>query len=181
MKLSWIHNQEAGMLTCTIHENLQYTTVNGGASIRKIYNGDTHDIESNQEWEQEKHWLSDNHSDMVGIYRPNTNMSHEEWMLKNPTWTKATPLFGLSSNGEYLDKLQRPASVQEGREMSTVYISDKIRIERDSNGDYWQRPFCEERDEFYNVQPCCVFPYNPGRTKMDTEEAERVIQGGANE
>ena len=59
--------------------------------------------------------------------------------------------------------------------MQTVYKLDRIWIEQDKNGDYWKREWCEEQDIHYNCQPCCVFPYNPGRTKMDNAEAESII------
>ena len=104
-------------------------------------------------------------------------ITEESWIHDNPDYDGALPLFGLSATGEYLDRLQRVASVQEGKDMRTVLEDEerKLRIERDTQGNYYQRPWCEERGEFYNVQPCCVFPYNPGRQLMDSAEAEQIL------
>jgi hypothetical protein len=175
MNLIWAHNQELGTLTCTIKENLSYTTSNGGGTFIKKYNGEISEITSNEEWEAEKNWISDNFSDLVGVYSPQFDITEESWKAANPNWDKALPLFGLSKDGEYIDKLCRTSSMQEGHDMQTVYKLDYIWIEQDKNGNYWKREWCEELDVYYNCQPCCVFPYNPGRTKMDKAEAERII------
>ena len=90
----------------------------------------------------------------------------------------AFPVFGITPDKEYLDRLQRPGSVQTGMDMEIVLRNEerKLCIEIDKNGDYWQRPFCEEEEVFYNVQPCCVFPNNPGRLKLSKKEAEILLR-----
>ena len=175
MNLIWIHNQKLGTLTCTVKENLSYTTSNGGGTFIKKHNGEISEITSNGEWETEKNWISDNFSNLVGVYSPQFDITEESWKVTNPDWNRALPVFGLSKDGEYLDKLCRTSSMQEGRDMTTVYTDGKMQIEQDENGDYWQRPYCDEQDIFYNCQPCCVFPHNPGRKKMNKEEAEHII------
>ena len=175
MILSWTHNQETGMLTCEINENLKYTTLDGGGNLVKTYNGEITNIPGDQAWEDEKHWISDNFSNLVGVYAPKWDITTESWTESNPTWIGAVPLYGITDDGLYLDKLARTSYIQEGHDMQTVYKVDRIWIEQDKNGDYWKREWCEEQDIHYNCQPCCVFPYNPGRTKMDKAEAESII------
>ena len=177
MILSWTHNQENGILTCTINENLKYETPNGGGTFIKTYNGETTEILTDGAWEDEKIWLSENFSDTLGVYSPQWEITEESWAEEHPDYDGALPLFGLSPSGEYLDKLQRTASVQEGKDMLHLYqnLEERIMIEQDSAGNYWRRPWCDERAEFYNVQPCCVFPFNPGRQPMDTAEAEKIL------
>lgn len=181
MILTWIHDQTIGRLTCTINENLQYITDNGGFSLTKRFNGTDIELNGFEDWENEKHWLSDNFSDVLGIYAPQWDITEESWQAEHPDWDGAVPLFGLTPNGEYLDKLARTASFQEGRDMVDVFMNtaQKLHIEMDVDGNYWQRQWCEERGEFYNVQPCCVFPDNPGRKALSTEEAEQLINNAA--
>ena len=178
MILSWTHNQETGMLTCTINENLKYTTLDGGGNLVKTYNGEITNIPGDQAWDDEKHWISDNFSDLVGVYAPKWDITIESWTATNPTWKGAVPLYGVTDDGLYLDKLARTSYMQEGLDMTTAYRHDYVWIEKDKNGDYWKREWCDDLDVYYNCQPCCVFPYNPGRTKMDKAEAESIISKG---
>jgi len=178
MILSWTHNQETGMLTCTINENLKYTTLDGGGNLVKTYNGEITNIPGDQAWDDEKHWISDNFSDLVGVYAPKWDITIESWTAINPTWKGAVPLYGVTDDGLYLDKLARTSYIQEGLDMTTVYKHEFVWIEKDKNGDYWKREWCDDLDVYYNCQPCCVFPYNPGRTKMDKAEAESIISKG---
>lgn len=178
MILTWIHNQETGMMTCTINENLKYTTIDGGGNLVKTHNGEITNIPGDQAWDDEKHWISDNFSNLVGVYAPKWDITIESWTATNPTWTGAVPLYGITDDGLYLDKLARTSYMQEGLDMTTAYKHDFIWIEQDKNGDYWKREWCDDLDVYYNCQPCCVFPYNPGRTKMDKAEAESIISKG---
>jgi hypothetical protein len=181
MILTWIHDQAIGRLTCTINENLQYITENGGESLTKIFNGEEIELNGFEDWEDEKHWLSDNFSDQLGTYAPQWDITEESWQADNPDWTGAVPLFGITPAGEYLDKLARTSTFQEGRDMTDAFMdTDKrLHIELDQQGNYWRREWCEERGEFYNVQPCCVFPNNPGRTALTAEQAEQLINDAA--
>lgn len=178
MILSWTHNQADGSLTCVINEDLSYVTLNGGGTFKKYYQNTETEILSNEAWEDEKHWISENFSDIVGKYTPQWGITEDEWMRNNPDYVGALPLFGVTADGQYLDKLMRPAFVQEGRDMNVVIIdeSNQTMIEVDNEGNYWKRPWCEERQAFYNIQPCCVFPYNPGREPLDKQEAESIIR-----
>ena len=175
MILHWVLDQNTKLLNCIINENLKYTSRNGGRTVVKTFNGEETRILSNDAWEAEKNWISDNFSDLVGVYSPQFDITEESWKVTNPDWNGALPVFGLSKDGEYLDKLCRTSFMQQGNDMTTIYIDGKMQIEQDENGDYWQRPYCDEQDIFYNVQPCCVFPHNPGRKKMNKEDVEQII------
>ena len=177
MILTWVHDQEAGIISCTINEELRYTSANGGETLTKTYRGEVLELDGFDDWEDEKHWISDRFSDMFGVYSPQWDITEESWQAANPDWDGAVPLFGITPAGEYLDKLGRTSTFQEGRDMQQVYMNDEERmsIELDVEGNYWQRPWCEERSEFYNVQPCCVFPNNPGRQPMSAEAAEAFL------
>ena len=181
MILSWDHDQDFKTLTCIVNENLKYVTYNGGVKIIKTYNGKNYTIADNAAWEAEKHWISDNFSDLVGVYAPKWDITIESWAESNPTWKGAVPLYGITDGGLYLDKLARTSYMQEGHDMNTVYKHDYIWIEQDNEGEYWKREYCAEQNIHYNVQPCCVFPTNPGRKKLSKEEAEFMMRGTQNE
>ena len=183
MELRWAHNQEENLLKCIIFDDvdlnqiLYYTTVDGGSTIKKYFNDNLvstiSKTEHNDPWEQEKEFLNNHYSEHVGVYKPMwhlLDMSDEEyhlWVVDNQ-WQMAMPLYGISKDGVYLDRLQRHAFVQEGRDMENIVQNEleKLWIEKDSEGNYYQREWCEENNSFYNVQPCCVFPHNPGRTLL---------------
>lgn len=181
MELNWIHDRVEGSLTCTINENLFYVTRDGGKRFKKTYNGEVTKILDRESWENEKRWLSDNFGHIFGKYSPTDTQSASEWVKENPNYTGALPVFGLSKSGEYLDRMCRPSSLQEGFDMHTVYKEGKIWIEVDSENNYWKREYCEEQDVFYNIQPCCVFPYNPGRTAMNKLQVLKYTDIGDND
>jgi hypothetical protein len=128
-------------------------------------------------WGDEKFWLSENYPEL-GQYNPIdvADELQEQWMVKN-NWQSAMPLFGISSDGGYLDRLQRTDAVQEGRDMTAHYQSEltKTWIEKDSDGNFFKREWCDENNSFYNIQPCCVFPTNPGRTPLSDADVNRII------
>jgi hypothetical protein len=185
MILSWIHNQEKNVLECKITSKLHYVAHAGGRRIKKYVNDVKvavfTDKEHDDSWEKEKHWLSEHYSDIVGKYEPiplELAVEQHIWKVENDWDDSAFPLFGVGKHKEYLDRLQRPASVQTGKDMVTVLQNHDVRlmIEMDKNREYWQRPYCLTQETFYNVQPCCVFPDNPGRKKLSKEEAEHLIK-----
>jgi len=183
MILSWSHNQSKARLECTINEDLKYFAYKGGAKIQKFYKEELVTvIRDDDVWEEEKHWLSRKFGDKLGKYEPidleEGGPQHTWKVINNWPIRDAFPVFGITPDKEYLDRLQRPASVQTGMDMEIVLRNEerKLCIEIDKNGDYWQRPFCEEEEVFYNVQPCCVFPNNPGRLKLSQKEAEVLLR-----
>ena len=184
MKLDWTHNQAEGFIYCEI-DNITYKSFNGGDNILKIIDGNEvanmwkHD--DNDPWEIEKQWISDTYSDRFGVYEPfdASQQEMEQWHSHHPEYTEAFPAYGLLE-GRYLDRLQRDSHVQVGKDMISVLYdpAEKIHIEWDKNGTdkFYRREWCEENNSFYNVQPCCVFPNNPGRTELSDEEKTSIIE-----
>ena len=183
MELYWTHNQADKTLKTIIFNNdynqeLYYTTEDGGQVIKKYFNDNlvTSFVRTDKEdpWEEEKVWIGATYPEQVkGSYEPMwylQELSEEEYKEWENTrdWDMSMPLYGISEDGFYLDRLQRHSHVQEGRDMENVVIDldNKLWIEKDSEGNYYQREWCEENNSFYNVQPCCVFPTNPGRTLL---------------
>jgi hypothetical protein len=184
MELNWTHNRELQELKCFINDQLWYTTNNGGNTIIKhYYEADICNqtilqlTMEHDSWGDEKFWLSENYPEL-GQYNPIdvADELQEQWMVKN-NWQSAMPLFGISSDGGYLDRLQRTDAVQEGRDMTAHYQSEltKTWIEKDSDGNFFKREWCDENNSFYNIQPCCVFPTNPGRTPLSDADVNRII------
>ena len=184
MKLDWTHNQAEGFIYCEI-DNITYKSFNGGDNILKIIDGNEvanmwkHD--DNDPWEIEKQWISDTYSDRFGVYEPfdASQQEMEQWHNDHPEYTEAFPAYGLLE-GRYLDRLQRDSHVQMGKDMISVLYdpAEKIHIEWDKNGTdkFYRREWCEENNSFYNVQPCCVFPNNPGRTELSDEVKTSIIE-----
>ena len=84
----------------------------------------------------------------------------------------------LLTNKSYLISVK--TKVLDGRIFLTGKVDDpeeKLHIEWDKNGTdkFYKREWCEENNSFYNVQPCCVFPNNPGRTELSDEEKQSII------
>ena len=195
MELTWTHDTAQNLLKCVVfdsrqfNQELYYTTTNGGKVINKYFNDVLINTfvktEHKDPWEQEKEWLSETYSDNTGVYRPMWHLqelSEEEYLEWEQThgWNMAMPIYGISDDGYYLDRLQRHAHVQEGRDMENVLVDleNKIWIELDSEGKYYKRLWCEENNSFYNVQPCCVFPDNPGRKSITSDEVEYYLSSG---
>ena len=175
MELNWIHYPQEKYIECVINEDLHYRTYNGGNLILKYFQGDIVELQFNPDndpWETEKHWLSEQFPEL-GTYEPidMPDEEHDAWMLTNK-WTKAFPSFGISQNGDYLDRLQRLGSFQTFEGFETVIHNQehKISILEDSEGNFWKREWCDYQDDFYNQQPCCVFPDNPGLKSITIDE-----------
>lgn len=185
MELNWTHHVDKNYLECIITENLYYRAFKGGKKIKKYVDEKVVDVfaftEQDDPWEHEKFWISTYYSDTLGTYSPMLDydrVQQQAWKVSHKWDNQEFPCFGVSKQGEYLDRLQRPTSKQTGQDMITVLKNNEFHmmIEKDNNGDYWQRPYCTELDTFYNVQPCCVFPENPGRKFVHHDEAKRLIE-----
>jgi len=184
MKLEWTHNQAEGFIYCEI-DNIIYKSYNGGDNILKIIDGNEvanmGKYDKNDPWEIEKQWISETYSDRFGVYEPLSAslQEMEQWHIDHPTYTEAFPAYGLFE-GRYLDRLQRESHMQIGKDMTCVLYrpEEKLYIEWDKHGTgkFYRREWCEENNSFYNVQPCCVFPDNPGRTELSDEEKTSIIE-----
>tara|TARA_R110001592_G_scaffold1063_11_gene6375 strand:- start:3153 stop:3752 length:600 start_codon:yes stop_codon:yes gene_type:complete len=180
MKLDWTHNQTDGYITCMLDNIIHYKSYDGGTTIKKFAGALHTNSFIGDDWEVEKQWISNHYSDKFGPYTPfsATMIEMEQWHIDHPEYTEAFPAFGLFE-GRYLDRLQRDSLVQIGKDMHTVLFDtdEKLHIEWDKNGtgNFYKREWCEENNSFYNVQPCCVFPANPGRTELSEEEKQIMI------
>ena len=183
MKLDWYHNQAEGFIYCNI-DNITYKSYNGGDTIIKLIdNNQVSTMEKHDPadpWEVEKQWISDTYSDRFGVYEPMDagEVGMQQWFNDHPEYTAAFPAFGLY-NENYLDRLQRSSDVQVGNDMHTLIFDPEQRLyiewDKDNTGKFYRREWCEEDNGFYNVQPCCVFPNNPGRTELSDEEKQSLI------
>ena len=146
MELKWIHNKSQKLLKTVIFSNkynqeLYYTTKDGGQVIKKYFNDNLiatfERTEHSDPWEQEKEWLGSAYEEFTEKYEPMwhlLDMLDEEyhlWVVDN-NWQMAMPLYGISKDGVYLDRLQRHSYVQEGREMEDVVRNEleKLWIEK---------------------------------------------------
>ena len=137
MELNWTHNQAENLLKCVIFSNkynqeLYYTTKDGGQVIKKYFNDNLittfERTKHSDPWEQEKEWLGDAYQEFTGEYQPMwylQELSDEEYAEWENTrgWNMAMPLYGISEDGVYLDRLQRHSYVQEGRDMENVILN----------------------------------------------------------
>ena len=179
MELNWIHYPQENYIQCTINSDLHYKSYNGGNTILKYFQGDVVEIQHNPDndpWEQEKYWLCEQFPEL-GQYEPIDipDEEQEQWMTDN-NWDMAFPVFGIASNGDYLDRLQRLGAFQELIDFDTVIHNqeEKISILEDSEGNFWKREWCDYMNDFYNHQPCCVFPDNPGLKSISSEVVEEL-------
>ena len=176
MILNWIHKRENKELKVVIKNNLHYFTLDGGGTITRYLDGKENVI---TDWEDEKYWLSANYPEL-GVYEPFDlpDDQQEQWIIENE-WKEAFPSFGVCPEGHYLDRLQRLAEVQElkGYYDYIYEPENKLNIIM-KKGEYFKREWCEENNSFYNLQPCCVFPDNPGLTPLTKEQAESYKSRG---
>lgn len=179
MKLDWNHNQQNGYISCRLDNIIHYRSYDGGATIEKYAGTSLTKSFVENEWEVEKQWISEHYSDNFGKYEPFSAEAdvQQQWHNNNPDWVEAFPAFG-TYDGQYLDRLQRPSSVQVGDDLDFLWQDpgQQIKLEWDSETkSIYTRPYCVEQETFYNVQPCCVFPDNPGRTKLDESGIQDLI------
>ena len=179
MELNWIHDTTTGKLRCDITNDLYYIAIRGGEKIQKYIKDVLVDtIVEDDDWEDEKHLIGQEHTNIVGSYAPLTFEESSAFVKANPFYIGALPLFGVDGNQKYLDRLARTSAVQEGHDMERVLYNEEhaLFIEIDSEGNYWKREYDTVIGDFYNIQPCCVFPDNPGRKAMTKEKAEALIK-----
>ena len=109
MELNWkydIPNQQLGL---TVTEELSYIAKGGGTEgILKTYNGEESTI-AYEKWPNEKVWLSNNFSDIVGEIKMPTLQQQEDYIayLSKFTDNPVPPAFGISQDCWAYDRMQR--------------------------------------------------------------------------
>lgn len=138
--------------------------------ILKIDNGSSIKIYET-EWEEEKVNLSNNYSDIYGVYEP---CKHEDLDEDDDK----VCYFGKTSSGLYLDRIQRPEYVMNHDMTSLILNKDGWGILHTPDGGktFWKTEWCDRLGEYYNCMRCDVFPDNPGWQPITKEEAIEVIR-----
>lgn len=167
MVLPWKNYLETNEVSFQLDENIKYVAYpNGQDGILKIESGKDDILFVNYaNWEDEKQWISDNYSDIYGVYEP---CKHEDLDEDDDK----VCYFGKTENGLYLDRIQRREEW-----MDHTLTHPIIHIEGwgilhtpDGGKSIWKTEWCESRNEYYNTMRCDVFPENPGWKKMDKAE-----------
>lgn len=181
MILPWIFDIPNQTLTCKINNNLMYISLQGGVlGFTKIYNG----VETHvpiDDWIDEKQWISNNYSDIVGTFQFDESRIINAHDPNNPDRMIPAPQ-GVDENGYYLDHMQRPQQLMEGE--------DCARIAFGFSGTQYQTPDLgltvykrvQTSDTLYNdndvpgdtflehSQPCMMQPRTPGARVSSHEE-----------
>lgn len=167
MVLPWKNYLETNEVSFQLDENIKYIAYpNGQDGILKQELGkDDILISDPKKWEDEKYWISDNYSDVYGVYEPCEYDELEDDDVKEC-------LFGKTENGLYLDRIQRREEWMDHRLTHPIIHIDGWGILHTPDGgkSIWKTEWCETRGEFYNTMRCDVFPENPGWQKMDKAE-----------
>ena len=122
-------------------------------------------------WELEKKYLSDTYSDIYGVYE---SCRFEEL---EPDDDKQC-MFGKTSEGLYLDRLQRPEYVMDHLMTHTFFLKEgfgKLHTP-DGGKTVFKTDWCSRLDDMYNVMKCDVFPDNPGWKTIDLDEVKSILK-----
>lgn len=167
MVLPWKNYLETNEVSFQLTDDIKYIAYPNGADGILKQETDKDDILFVEplNWEIEKQWISDNYSDIYGVYEPCNHDDLEEDDDKQC-------LFGKTSEGLYLDRIQRK---EEWMNHSLTYPI--IHIENwgilhttDGGKTIWKTDWCDRLGEFFNVMRCDVFPDNPGWKQVDKAE-----------
>ena len=137
--------------------------------VLKISDGNEIKLER-VDWEQEKVNISNQYSDIYGVYEP-TDINGIE-----PDDEKQC-FFGKTPEGLYLDRLQRPEYVMDHQSTNQFYMKDNWGVlhSPDNGKTIFKTEWCRRLSMFYNCMKCDVFPDNPGWKKISKEEAVESI------
>jgi len=168
MILPWKNYLQTNEVSFELPNGIKYIAYpDGDYTIKKIHkDGKTGERLNESQWELEKQWISDNFSDIYGVYEPCT---HDEL---EPDDDKGC-YFGKTENGLYLDRIQRREEWMDNRYTHQIKrIPNWGILHTPDGGDtLYKIEWCESRGEFYNLMRCDVFPENPGWKKLDKAEA----------
>lgn len=114
--LDWHFDIPSQTLSIDITDDLSYTAINGGRDgFTKTFNGETTEL-TLLEWNTEKHWISENYSDIVGTFQPDYDRQ-----VPHPSEDRLdhAPM-GVGPDGYYLDHMQRRQVVLDGKDQSQI-------------------------------------------------------------
>ena len=172
MILPWKNYLQTNEVSFQLTDDIKYIAYpNGEYGILKQETGKDDILLNDVEWQVEKQWISDNFSDVYGVYEPCTHDELEDGDDKEC-------LFGKTSDGKYLDRIQRPEPVM-NHDMTSLILSIEGwgKIHTPDNGEtLWKTEWHPTRNEFYNCMRCDVFPENPGWKRMDRDDVYRIIR-----
>lgn len=179
MNLPWKFNIITKELKCQINVDLWYIAHNGGrAGYTKFFQGDSYEIDYNG-WTEEKIWLSDNFGKQLGTF---SKLSEEEALelteQLNPDRcsSKIPCFFGVTDDGDYLDRNQRPNEVMSNstnKLMAKVPKLDELLYDKSKEYIYETPDGKTLYRREYNTMPCCVFPESPSWEKVDLDDIKK--------
>jgi len=178
MELNWKFDIPNNKLSLHINEDLYYVALGGATQgIIKTFKGEESTI-GYEKWPNEKVWIDNNYSDIVGDLSIPTLKQQEEYMDKwrpfidNPV----PPTFGISEDGWAYDRMQRKTKWLQNADSCLMVEIGRIEnvgiFETPDGENIYKRPWCEYENTYYNTMPCCVFPDNPGWQRSSIEELE---------
>ena len=149
---------------------LAYPNSTNDIKVRKINLDGTEKDLTASKWTKEKAEISNQYSDIYGVFEP---VDKED--LEPDDYKQC--MFGKTPEGLYLDQLQRPEYVM-NHDMTTS-IEDIVgwgKIHTPDGGKtILKTEWHPTRNEFYNCIRCDVFPENPGWKQISKEEAINKI------
>lgn len=178
MELNWKFDIPNKTLSLYINEDLSYVALSGAKDgIIKTFKGEESTI-GYEKWPNEKVWIDNNYSNIVGDLSIPTLKQQEEYMDKwrpfidNPV----PPTFGISEDGWAYDRMQRKTKWLQNADSCLMVEIGRIEnvgiFETPDGENIYKRPWCEYENTYYNTMPCCVFPDNPGWQRSSIEELE---------
>jgi hypothetical protein len=131
MLLDWVFDTPNQRLTCKIGDDLEYEAFEGGClGYKKTYRGEVTML-TEHDWYAEKHWISDNFSDIVGVHEEN---------YEDPIIVERSPgriercTNGVGPDGRYLDHLQRMQAILECEDTAEIFHRNNTIFETPDRG-----------------------------------------------
>lgn len=167
---NYLQTNEVSLLLPNGIKYIAYPNSDEEVKVKKIDVDGTETSFGPDEWLAEKLEISNQYSDIYGVFQPCKLEDLEEDDHKQC-------LFGKTPEGLYLDQLQRPEYVMNHDMTFSVEDIDgwgKIHSP-DGGKTMWKTEWCDSRNEFYNCMRCDIFPENPGWKQISKEEAKSKI------
>jgi hypothetical protein len=131
MVLDWVFDTPTQRLTCKIGDDLEYEAFEGGTKgYKKTYKGEVTML-TIDDWRDEKWWISDNFSDIVGVHEENYK---DPIIIERFPGRKEQCINGIGPDGRYLDHLQRMQAILECEDTAEIYHKNSTIFETPDNG-----------------------------------------------